>query len=319
MPLDEQPPMSQPPPADEGIWFSSAPPPLSIAMPPAEQRGPGRRVVVITVVAAFLSAVLASGGVALAVLPGATLWTVPSNPGPTPIANGASTAAQAATPGPSAGGQRDASTVIEDIAARASPAVVTITNSISAKGVGQFAIPATGVGSGFIVRSDGWILTNWHVVEGSSSLTVLLDDGRTYDGRVAESDPDNDLAVVKIDATGLPIIALGSSTNLQVGQLTVAIGSPLGTYTDSVTSGILSATGRSIEVRDEQTGQPRRLTNLLQTDAAINPGNSGGPLLDDNGRVIGINAAIATSAEGIGFAIPIDAARAIVGRAIGTG
>ena len=271
--------------------------------------------------AALLSGILASGGVALALLPAHPVVAV--IPSPVPLGSGGPPAAfRTAAPGASGAASgavsRDASTVIEAIASEASPAVVTITSSISVSGVDPFAIPASGVGSGFIVRSDGWILTNWHVVEGNSSLTVLLDDGRTFDGTVAQSDPDNDLAVVKIEATGLPVVTLGTSTNLEVGQLTVAIGSPLGTYTDSVTSGILSATGRSIEVKDDQTGQPRHLTNLLQTDAAINPGNSGGPLLDDNGRVIGINAAIATSAEGIGFAIPIDAARAIVSKATGS-
>jgi serine protease Do len=266
--------------------------------------------------AALLSGLLASGGVALALLPPRTSSAV--IPSPVPLGSGTPTASRTAGPGAPGAVSRDASTVIEAIASEASPAVVTITSSISVSGVDPFSIPASGVGSGFIVRSDGWILTNWHVVEGNSSLTVLLDDGRTFDGTVAQSDPDNDLAVVKIEATGLPVVTLGTSTNLEVGQLTVAIGSPLGTYTDSVTSGILSATGRSIEVKDDQTGQPRHLTNLLQTDAAINPGNSGGPLLDDNGRVIGINAAIATSAEGIGFAIPIDAARAIVSKATGS-
>ena len=122
--------------------------------------------------------------------------------------------------------------------------------------------------------------------------------------------------MIKVDATGLPTVDIGVSATLQVGQLVVAIGSPLGTFSESVTSGILSATGRTITVRDPQTRRPHTMTGLLQTDAAINPGNSGGPLLDQDGRVIGINSAVATSAEGIGFAIPIDAAHDIMAEAL---
>ncbi|HEV8696967.1 MAG TPA: trypsin-like peptidase domain-containing protein, partial [Candidatus Limnocylindrales bacterium] len=117
------------------------------------------------------------------------------------------------------------------------------------------------------------------------------------------------------DATGLPTVAIGTSASLKVGQLVVAIGSPLGTFTDSVTSGILSATGRSITVGDPTTRQRRTMSNLLQTDAAINEGNSGGPLLDASGRVIGINTASAASAEGLGFAIAIDEAASIMASA----
>jgi S1-C subfamily serine protease len=153
------------------------------------------------------------------------------------------------------------------------------------------------------------------VVEGNGTLTVTLDDGRDLPARVVASDPDKDLAVVKVDASNLPTVQIGSSSNLQVGQLVVAIGSPLGTFTDSVTSGILSGTGREITVTDPLTRQQRTVSNLLQTDAAINEGNSGGPLLDAAGRVIGINSAAATSAQGIGFAIPIDDAQAIIAKA----
>ena len=123
------------------------------------------------------------------------------------------------------------------------------------------------------------------------------------------------ITLLKVDATGLPTVTIGSSASLKVGQLVVAIGSPLGTFTDSVTSGILSATGRSITVRDASTRQPHTISNLLQTDAAINEGNSGGPLLDAAGQAIGINTAAAASAEGIGFAIPIDQAAAIMASA----
>jgi S1-C subfamily serine protease len=211
--------------------------------------------------------------------------------------------------------QLNTSDAIVQVAAKVSPAVVTITSQAAAGAVSPFSVPSTGVGSGFIYDASGLILTNYHVVEGAGALTVTLQDGRELSGRVAASDQQHDLAVVKIDASGLPTVAIGSSANLKVGQLVVAIGSPLGTFTDSVTSGILSATGRSITVRDSATRQQRTMSDLLQTDAAINEGNSGGPLLDASGRVIGINTASAASAEGLGFAIAIDQAASIMASA----
>jgi S1-C subfamily serine protease len=176
----------------------------------------------------------------------------------------------------------------------------------------------TATGSGFVIDESGDILTNAHVVEGARTLTVTLKDGREFDGTVVESDTDQDLAVVKIDGSDLPTAEIGSSKDLEVGQLVIAIGSPLGQFTNSVTSGVLSAIGREIQVPDEQTGRVHTLSNLLQTDAAINPGNSGGPLLDEDGRIVGINTAVAGGANGIGFAIPIDDAAAILAAAMGT-
>ena len=193
--------------------------------------------------------------------------------------------------------------------------MVTITSDIAANQFDPFALPSSGVGSGFVFAPDGWILTNNHVVEGATSLTVSFKGGREFKARVVALDATADLAVIKVDATGLATVEIGSSGDLQVGQLLIAIGSPLGTFSDSVTSGILSATGRSITITDGQTRRRRRMSNLLQTDAAINPGNSGGPLLNAQGQVIGINSAVATSAEGIGFAIPIDAAGPIMEKA----
>jgi S1-C subfamily serine protease len=231
----------------------------------------------------------------------------------------ASPAASGTGTSPSAGAQTvvqlTGSEAVVQVAAKVSPAVVTITTQSAAGALSPFSVPSTGVGSGFIYDASGLILTNYHVVEGGGNLSVTLQDGRELAGRVAASDPDHDLAVVKIDATGLPTVAIGTSASLKVGQLVVAIGSPLGTFTDSVTSGILSATGRSITVGDPATRQRRTMSNLLQTDAAINEGNSGGPLLDASGRVIGINTASASSAEGIGFAIAIDQAASIMASA----
>lgn len=161
----------------------------------------------------------------------------------------------------------------------------------------------TGAGSGFIIKKDGYILTNEHVVRNAQKLQVTLFTGKKYDGRVVGTDPQTDLAVVKINANNLPVVQMGDSSKLVPGQWVVAIGNPYG-FHDTVTAGIISALGRSLDDPDVHG-------NLIQTDAAINPGNSGGPLADLSGRVIGINEAIIQNAQGIGFAIPIDLAKKI--------
>jgi len=148
-------------------------------------------------------------------------------------------------------------------------------------------------------------------VAGSSQLQIALQDGRQFDGTIYGIDTLTDLAIVKVDATGLPTAPIGNSSAAKVGQLAIAIGSPLGTYTNSVTSGIISAFGRTIQVEDGT-----QLRNLIQTDAAINPGNSGGALLDAGANVVGINSAVARTAEGIGFAIPINIAKPIMEQAL---
>lgn len=160
-----------------------------------------------------------------------------------------------------------------------------------------------GAGSGFIIRSDGYILTNEHVVRDAQTLKVTLFGGKKYDGRVIGTDPQTDLAVVKIDGKNLPAVEMGDSGKLEPGEWVVAIGNPYG-FHDTVTAGIISALGRSLE-------DPNKSGNLIQTDAAINPGNSGGPLVDLNGKVIGINEAIIANAQGLGFAIPINLAKNI--------
>jgi len=203
------------------------------------------------------------------------------------------------------------------IVAATTPSVVTISTSGTAV-VGRGAtVQESGVGTGIILTSDGDILTNAHVVAGASSLTVTLSDGSTHPATVVRADTSTDLAIIKIDATGLTPAALGSSAALQVGESVLAIGDPLGTFSDSVTKGIVSGLGRTITVADETTGQPIELTGLIQTDAAINPGNSGGPIVDAQGRVIGIAAAGSTNAEGLGFAIPIDTARTFIASVLG--
>ena len=176
---------------------------------------------------------------------------------------------------------------------------------------GGFGPFVGGSGSGVVIDSDGLILTNRHVVDGADTVTVLFSDGRKLEGTVAGIDTYTDFALVKVDATDLPTVDLGSSSDLRVGQLAVAIGSPLGRFPGTVSSGIVSGLDRSIDVADMTTGGTR-LRHLIQTDAAINPGNSGGPLLDGDGKLIGINTAVAGGAQGIGFALPVDIAKPII-------
>ncbi len=205
---------------------------------------------------------------------------------------------------------------LTDVVAAVRDSVVTITSEgFSSRGFNQ--IPSTGVGSGIVLTGNGYILTNRHVVENSQALTVELADGRQFDADVISTSEDHDLALIKIDATGLSPAVIGNSDALEVGQTAIAIGSPLGTFTETVTRGIISGTGRTITVSDESTGRPVTMTGLLQTDAAINPGNSGGPLLDASGAVIGINTAVSSEAEGLGFAIPISAAASLIKGATG--
>jgi S1-C subfamily serine protease len=164
------------------------------------------------------------------------------------------------------------------------------------------------VGSGIIVSTDGYILTNRHVIEGARTLQVELDTTETYPAELVKVSDTTDLALIKIDAPNLVAATIGDPSGIQVGETAIAIGSPLGTYTETVTRGIVSGLGRTIQVQDEQTGRPVTLDGLIQTDAAINPGNSGGPLLDASGAVIGVNTAVASTAQGLGFAIPINEA-----------
>ena len=171
-----------------------------------------------------------------------------------------------------------------------------------------------GNGSGFIINSNGEILTNAHVVDGADRVTVELKDGRKFDGQVLGEDPVTDVAVIKIDADNLPTVSLGNSEVLQPGEAVIAIGNPLGlNYT--VTSGIISATGRS----SSDIGAADKRVDYIQTDAAINPGNSGGPLLNASGQVIGMNTAIIRGAQGLGFAIPVNTVKRISQQLIAKG
>jgi len=171
----------------------------------------------------------------------------------------------------------------------------------------------SGVGSGFIVSEDGLILTNAHVVEGADTVQVTLKDGRTLEGRVLGADPVTDVAVIDLDANNLPTVAVNEN-ELLPGETAIAIGNPLG-LDNTVTVGIISATGRS----SGQVGIPDKRVDFIQTDAAINPGNSGGPLLNARGEVIGMNTAIISGAQGLGFAIPMEAVNRISEQIVATG
>jgi S1-C subfamily serine protease len=209
-------------------------------------------------------------------------------------------------------------TDITAVVARATQSVVTITAQSSGGGrFSPFSVPSTGVGSGIIVSSDGLILTNNHVVAGAQTLTVTLANGEDVSATVVQTDAARDIAVIRADKTGLTPATLGDSSQVKVGETVIAIGSPLGSLTETVTKGIVSALDRTITVADELTGRPVTMQGLLQTDAAINPGNSGGPLMTAAGEVIAINSAYTQSAEGIGFAIPINDAKALISQATG--
>ena len=306
-------------------WLDPATPASPAAEAPADQPTPGgpvaatapfapvapgvvegrrRSVGIGTIVAAaVLSAVLASGGT-VALLGSMGALNRPA---------AAATNALGSTRGPVA---VDDSSAVVAAAANVSPAVVRITATGTSTDLTGGTLPETGIGSGVIFDADGWILTNRHVVlttdkSIASTLKVELKDGREFTGTVYGIDTLTDLAIVKVDGTGLPAAPIGKSADIKVGQLAIAIGSPLGTYTSTVTTGIISATGRTVQI-----DATVRLNNLIQTDAAINPGNSGGPLLDAAGAVIGINTAVERDSTGIGFAIPIDIARPIMAQAL---
>jgi len=168
-----------------------------------------------------------------------------------------------------------------------------------------------GGGSGFIVDSGGLILTNKHVLsDAKAEYTVILNDGRRFPAEILSRDPINDVAIIKIKADKLPSLKLGDAAKLQLGQSLIAIGNALGIFKNTVSLGIVSGLSRSISAQAEPDAPPQEMRGLIQTDAAINPGNSGGPLVDAaSGLVIGVNAAIVSGAQSIGFAIPVNAAR----------
>src|SRR5438270_5303765 len=174
-------------------------------------------------------------------------------------------------------------------------------------GGGERAYTAQSLGSGFVWSSDGIIVTNNHVVEGASKITVNFQDGSQHTGKLVGVDPDSDVAVLRVDARGLPAAPVGTSSDLMIGESVIAVGNPFG-LSGTVTTGVVSALGRSVPSKEEG----RTFTDFIQTDASINPGNSGGPLLNIEGKVVGVNTAIYANAQGIGFAIPVDRARKVI-------
>jgi S1-C subfamily serine protease len=191
---------------------------------------------------------------------------------------------------------------IETVVQNALPSVVTIAEQ-------QGLSSPQNIASGFIVSSKGLIMTNRHVVsDNGSGITyyVIASNNKQYQVQQIYRDPSNDLAILQIQANGLTPVQLGDSSSLKLGQTVIAIGTPLGTFPDTVTSGIISGLGRGIAAGSPYSGYVEQLSNVIQTDAAINPGNSGGPLLNTGGQVIGINTAVAEQGQNIGFAIPVN-------------
>jgi S1-C subfamily serine protease len=185
---------------------------------------------------------------------------------------------------------------------------------------GKTQLQEVGGGSGFIISSDGLILTNKHVVSDTSAqYSVLTNDGNTYTAQVLARDPNQDLAVLKINATNLPTVTLGDSDSLELGQTAIAIGNALGQFSNTVSVGAVSGLGRTVTATAPDTGAEETISGVIQTDAAINPGNSGGPLLDLRGDVIGIDTAVASDAQNIGFAIPINEAKSAIASVEATG
>ena len=210
---------------------------------------------------------------------------------------------------------------LAELVEKTSPTVVSIVTS-QVSGQGFFQQEVEGAGTGVVISEDGYILTNKHVISEARSVQVVMSDGtRHSDVTVVGSDPLNDIAFLKIkNVSDLKVATLGDSGAMRVGQDVIAIGNSLGQYQNTVTSGIVSGLGRPVTAASsELNSRVESLTDLLQTDAAINPGNSGGPLINSAGQVVGINTAIAADAQGIGFAIPINAAKGMIRGVIANG
>jgi S1-C subfamily serine protease len=254
-------------------------------------------------------------------------WVSAESHTATPVTSAPSPAPQPSTeisPGPLPSGSPATIDPNEDpvvqVVQHALPAVVNVTTNLLEPNPFGDATPGRGVGTGFVVRADGIVVTNFHVVEGAQHITVTTSESptRSFNARVIGGDSEADLAVLKIDATDLPTVSLGDSGALELGQPVVAVGYALALNGGpSVTSGIVSSLDREVKAADPNfEGGARTYTHVVQTDAAINPGNSGGPLLNLDGQVVGINTAGAAQAENIGFAIAIDAAKPTIEHAI---
>lgn len=279
--MPEQPPESQTPPGSKPLTTSSRAQSRT-NRPAGSQQVQANKTLLITIVAAFLAGILGAGFYARFV--------------PSTLSNSIEQSKQVTL-------QENSATI--DIVKKVGPSVVSITTSSTQQNIFGYSQDQQGAGTGIIVTSDGLILTNKHVVKGAQKFTVTLTDGAQYEGTVAAQDPTNDIAFIRIKATGLTAAEIGDSDKVEVGQKVVAIGNALGEFANTVTTGVISGKSRPIQASDGQ-GNSEQLSNLFQTDAAINPGNSGGPLVNIEGQVIGLNTAVAGSAQNIGFAIPIN-------------
>jgi serine protease Do len=264
---------------------------------------------------------------AVAALAGATAGGVAvyqalqQNKQPSSVAPLAAISASSTTPQTVVVNTTDIQTTIIQAVQKVGPAVVTVVGIIPGQSTffGSSG-DQTVSGSGVFISGQGYVLTNNHVVEGTKSLTIVLSDGSQEKATIVGTDPYSDIAILKTDGKVPAVATLGNSDLLQPGETVIAIGSPLGDFKNTVTVGVVSATGRSID-----TGQGYQIENLIQTDAAINQGNSGGPLVDLTGQVIGINTLIVRNtgtgsvAEGLGFAIPVNTAQAVASQILQNG
>jgi S1-C subfamily serine protease len=279
-------------------WVPAPPPRSTVGSGGSHERASGMRTAIAAAVVGAVVGALAAGGIVAAVDDNGNTRTIVEAPATNANAR---PAAVIQSPGD-----------IQAILAKVTPAVVRINVTINS----GFNGSEQGVGTGFIIDSDGVIVTNAHVVENADSVVVQLSNGRQVNGRVLGASSESDLAVVKIDGKNLPTVQLGNSDNLEVGDQVVAIGNALGLEgAPTVTSGIVSGLNRVLQ-EPASNGNPDgvQIPNTIQTDAAINPGNSGGPLVDANGDVIGINTAIANPSESnnVGFAIAITPAKPVI-------
>jgi S1-C subfamily serine protease len=274
-------------------WSSRAP---EAPQPTVVRRGPRvAPIIAVAIVAGLLSGALSALGVS-------TLLADRTGVAPSVTGTDASVVSDVTI---------DESSAVINAVDAVAPSVVTIQIS-----TGGLLGGSDGSGSGFIYDSDGYILTNRHVVADAEELIVVLNDGRQFPGTVYGIDTLTDLAIVTVEGSDLPVAPIGSSADLEPGQLAIAIGNPLGNFVNTVTTGVVSGLGRQIRASDATQTSSEQLNNLIQTDAAINPGNSGGPLVNSAGQVIGVNTAVSTSAQGIGFAIPVDVAKPIMQQAL---
>lgn len=261
-----------------------------------KRKGSGAKVAALCLVCALVGGVVGGGGVAVA--------TGALNGGTSTIYEGTRTPTTVSVANVTG---NELLTAPEIYAAYVGSTVGITTEIVTTNGWGQ-PVSSAAAGSGFVITSDGYILTNYHVIEDANTIKVSFVDGTSYDAELVGGEEENDIAVLKIDATGLTPVLIGDSDNVRVGESVVAIGNPLGELTFSMTQGIISARDRSITMENGE------VMNMLQTDTAINSGNSGGPLFDQYGQVVGIVSAklsnngdsTEASVEGVGFAIPID-------------